>query len=489
MFNLKGFNKYNNYKKGFLIVYVMFSIIIALTTLNTSDIRILAIISLLQLIGNVLVIIVSTSKKISVSVIFVILSYITHLGHLLLNGLEIDARIPAVFDTIKIFPMDTYLTANKYTIYSNIFLVLGIMLYNAFYVKNKMNHASLKKYNNCNEKDDLVILKKIGRMFVIIGIVPMIYTNYTRLSLYTSGQHGYRSTFDFNPTGVSNVLSNMFTFGMIAIMISNKYNVRKARNTLFLVILISTITMFSGNRFMAVMLIVTIVIVYVKAVEKPKVKIIWGFGVLSYALLIFINFLSDFRSQRFGSFDYSKILVDYFSVLNSPIFDAIGEFGVTMSTLCYSTIIFPQLRPFGYGITYLVGPLTIFPNIFNVFGHIDKYLLFVKDFPLNYKEGLGGSYLGELYFNFGNYGMFMTIFIGAFFAHFDRKIAINIENRFWIKLFIYISNIPFIFMWTRGYYRELFRTMFWQYLLVMFIYSCAKNKISSKEGALCRKSV
>lgn len=129
--------------------------------------------------------------------------------------------------------------------------------------------------------------------------------------------------------------------------------------------------------------------------------------------------------------------------------------------------------------------MIIFPNIFGILDSFKNSFIFVYNFPPSYRFALGGSYLGELYFNFEDISCILTILIGIFIGIvigiLDKKILECIKKDSMIELSIYIIIFINILSWIRGYFADMVRETIWTSLLIYIIYILVKNYYKRKK--------
>lgn len=450
-----------------ILIQILFSIVCVIILSITDNLLTIAIVAILQLFVHILVLLKNFNLKVfSIPIIFIVFTFLTHLGHLPLNAFNINEHIPSFFDVINIVAENVYLNAIKFVIYSQTFLVFGIMVYLMSFNKEKYD------INNHKEIIERKVVLKIGKIFFALGIFPGLYVDISKIILYLSG--GYLNTYLLDTNGILYFFSNMWKFGIIMILIGIQDKITKVKIVYLASLIYLTIIMVSGNRLSSIMFILTITYIYFHVILKGKVKRPLFYCLIGYLLLVLVNFIGSYRNISFDQIELVTSLSKAF--MSSALFDAMGEFGVTMISLCYSIMFFPAEISYGYGATYPLGFVTIIPNLLGMYDSIINHLIYVYNFPLGYVEALGGSYLGELYYNFGTIGIFFTLFIGMYIMFIEAKLRDSIKNRKWLVTIIYVSVVPFIFMWTRGYFKDLIRIFVWQYILIKLFYFYYLNK-------------
>ena len=129
---------------------------------------------------------------------------------------------------------------------------------------------------------------------------------------------------------------------------------------------------------------------------------------------------------------------------------------------------------FNFGLTYVVSWCAIYPNTGGLLGNIPNMYAFLN--YLDTKLPLGGSYIGELYFNFGWFGILFAIFIGMFVGWTSAKVESAIVQKKWIQLGPYMVLFYSLLWWVRDYFSGwIFRTV-WCAIAVWLINKFLKNR-------------
>jgi hypothetical protein len=158
------------------------------------------------------------------------------------------------------------------------------------------------------------------------------------------------------------------------------------------------------------------------------------------------------------------------------IYSSLREFGDTFKTLCFAIDFIPNYSAHNYGKTYIFGLLNIFPKLPSELAeYLKNDFTFVNAFPESYRTNIGGSYLGELYYNFGSIGSVFAFLIGLFIGYINNRIEENVKSSNWLNFAILMIVFPNVLLWVRGYYVELFIKVFWMGLFLIFVYRIKVN--------------
>ncbi|MFQ6794607.1 O-antigen polysaccharide polymerase Wzy [Thomasclavelia sp.] len=435
------------------------------------NINMITFISIIQIILFTFSIIKSNMKIFSISYIFVILTIITHLGHFFIYTFNIDADVPYYFDTFNNLEITDILEPGIFISTIIGLIIIGMIIGNNIRFKYEFNNKMIP-----ND-----YFKIIGKVFIFIGIFFEIYVDYNLISSYLTG--GYLATTQFVESGIINTFSNFFKYGIIFLMIAYRKEKKKLTILYVLYNLFLIIPMFSGNRFNSILFIIVGAYVYF-IILKTKISYIKIIKLLIFSLLLlaFLNIIADYRQSNLSYSDVANNFIKYLTG-NNIIFDAFGEFGVTFYSVYYSMLCIPLINPYGFGLTYITPIITVFPSVSGVFGLVDKYLLYTNNFPSYYRAGLGGSYIGELYFNFGWYSLIFSLFIGIIIVWIEKKFIISAKNNNWISVIKILPIFVILLMWIRGYFRDFVRVYVWNLVLIYMIISVV-NKLLIKNNRI-----
>ena len=124
---------------------------------------------------------------------------------------------------------------------------------------------------------------------------------------------------------------------------------------------------------------------------------------------------------------------------------------------------FPDFVPFKYGISYLAGLTSIYPNTGGLLpSQVIKEYVYMYSFATNtMKYTLGGSYIGELFVNFGWLSIVLSVFVGVFIGKTCKKLQNCFIAGNWISIVPLLPIFYFGLLWVRGYFYSFIFTSFW----------------------------
>ena len=228
---------------------------------------------------------------------------------------------------------------------------------------------------------------------------------------------------------------------------------------------------------------------FASKIKKTRLVNLVLYSALGLLVLTFIVVVGQFRGFSDKSISaFVELFVEYLTKKNVllSLMDTCGDTGYT--ALCVINKWLPAYGP-TYGDSYYLGWFAIIPNIPEIFT-FPGTITAASSFPLRMQAAgtlsnsylnIGGSLIGELFFNFGLYGtlIFATIF-GFFVGRVSYKSNHYIDtNNFYGMMW----TIPVMFAvtyWVRDYFGGGIREMVWGPLVGILVISILKNRKSTQ---------
>lgn len=327
--------------------------------------------------------------------------------------------------------------------------------------------------------------RRVGRTIVVLTLpVKMAIDGYYLLLSFTSGflvardwlEHFYNILIAYG---------NIAFFGLAFLMVLYSDD-RKVRNGIFgFVMVYLLVIMAAGVRSENVAYLCGFFLVYMLSSKRHLSALqVVGIVAAAFVLLGFLQAVTSFRDASSRDFaGLLEILIKSITVKN-PIFSTLDEFGNT----CYTAICVIELwlpgHPAFNGMSYLEGLTAIVPSLFGICGALTEQscfpILLQKAGTLNSEYfNIGGSVLGEFFFNFGLTGGVLAAFVfGLGVGFVSRKIVLAIENRDYGGLVFLIPVVFAATYWVRDYFGGRVREVAWCVLMayVVISYVLAKRK-------------
>jgi oligosaccharide repeat unit polymerase len=259
---------------------------------------------------------------------------------------------------------------------------------------------------------DMNILTAFGVLLFVFSFFPKVIIDIKLYGFVSQG--GYLTIYSNPLTGtVWSVFYKMagFFYPSIYILLYCIRNKKNQWNLLFYGIIVYCLAygFFIGNRGIMFMLIVSLILyrhfIYKKFTKKETILLTcFALLVLMLSSTIALTRIGARGSVSFGSI--FKNIKGY-----NLVYSSISEFGGTAMSLLVGMKIIPDVLPFGNGITYLASSAVIIPDPLGLLSGLSPYVTF-SGVLNNYHSGLGGSFIAEAYYNFGDYGFALMGVLG-----------------------------------------------------------------------------
>ncbi|MGE9976766.1 O-antigen polysaccharide polymerase Wzy [Coprococcus catus] len=417
-------------------------------------------------------------RLMGVASIFISLIYVLHCGELVVSIFNYTSYGSYIIPVQNSVSNEVFFRSYLFSIFSMCFFTTGYLF------TNTESNKDIKPIESENE--DYYVLKKNiftgGIILFAVCLIPHAYIDITQWAAYrTSGV--YAEIYHIQIPGLFSILNPFFYPSIFMIIIGCQSSKRaKLISMLFAVYLI--FSMGKGSRIQQLILLVSLFLLYIYYISPRKIRLkqIIALLFVAYILVLVINLVGRLRGHG-GILDLG-IVIDTLRT-SSPldvILDQLMELGGTQVSLAYAVETVPERIFYLFGLNYLAGLLSVYPNIGGLLGKATKYYGFTSSFPDYIRaHNLGGSILGEAYTNFGFIGGCVVLFvIGIVVAKVDKEFRKCCECNDVYSLMLLMFLIPNLFLWTRDYFYCMVYTFFWMSLYLRFILrtnSVKKGKI------------
>ncbi|WP_270166531.1 O-antigen polysaccharide polymerase Wzy [Paenibacillus sp. SYP-B4298] len=379
----------------------------------------------------------------SIYFIFLFFSVFFHFGQIFTNSLGLGSLISESIISANVLQDRSLNTV----VHSIKFCTLSIFLFNmgAQYIFNT-------RYKD-EEVDETILLEreksglKVSRITGLIVLIISSYFIYKFDSAYiiqgmTNGYIGIRQL-DVN-YGITDDMARLFKVGMILLIIGYK-----DKKSIFVILVLSNISYsllkvaVTGLRGYEIIYLVILVYIYYKVYKNlslAKLSLLLTSGIV----LLTLSSLTVLYRESTRSFNLSNVWD--FLINRNPIISSINEFGSTLITTQLFIDFVPQTIDYGYGKSYVYSLVTLLPNINGFLNDIVQSaypnVILARHFP-----GIGGSFIGELYYNFGDFGVFVSAFIGGAIALLSLAAEKALKRKEFFKFGLYAIAFNTI-LWT-----------------------------------------
>lgn len=470
-------------KRIIILFYLIAALIISVSGYLTNNIsneqRWFSLFSVLILLTALLQFITLRKyvKLISVTSIFFILAYCFHFGIIINKGI-FTYYIPSD-DIYYRYGMDFYYfkKAAQFCLVCILFLGLGVLC--AAKPKVKDMYAELPKLHKS--------AKIFGWVLVVIGAPFLIALLVQAIKVFTNGV--YEDSFDAvgDGSGITSFFSN-FAYAGVACLItyySREKNSKVKAKLLWLVaaVILFANIMFTGGRGTKLLMFIALSLVayYNKLFELSLGRVIFLI-VLGYLAIVTLNTIADVRSVGMAQF-FSVFMKN---LQGRSLLELIQETGGTIYTPYLCFVQKGSVYNTAFGGTYLASLIAILPNINGVFTNIINNASFVKSLE---GSALGGSFIGEAYFNFGYFGIFVMIIIGIFICKSDEAFRNSLFNGKVTTLALLLPVVCSIMWWTRDASTAFVRLFIWGYIIIFVIWRIVASLRISRENKQLIKNI
>lgn len=382
-------------------------------------------------------------------VVFLILSYVFNLSQVVVLG--VVSEVSSSLEWSSVFNNSYVVDATYYALKSILFLFWGGLAYFTFMCKAPMVTDAIQQ--RPPKKFFLYILLFFGIIFDVINsiAIPIIY--------------GYYDVETTTSRMIIRLFGLVFSSAMVLFLTYPKFTVRERKWFLILFIIYKILCMLTGYRAFALLNIVLAIYVYHKSVNK--IRITFRTIVISIiSVVIGSAYMVAIRETRMTGVDLSGMVGS--GAVGNPVLDLISEFGGTLNVLCR---LLQETLGNGIGGGQLMASLlSIIPGAAVVFPDINFSELSL-DTALDLRH-LGGSYIGDLLFDFGKDGLAISSFVlgwgvAFLFSSFETALA---QNRFVYASYLFPIVIDMLFC-VRSSLAKLPREIVWLFLILFFFWT------------------
>lgn len=432
-----------------LIVAIVFNLIICIWGALTSSLDEMTLIIWIQIVGNIVFLIFPKKKRyFSTGLVFYILLCLFHYGRLLtLNYYSFNIEYHILLESVKFSMVMLSSIAVGY-------LVVVTSIHKDFTTTSiSIDDALLHK------------IRVISLWIIGITIIPLIYIDFIKIQYsFANGYVGINSLGEENAFVKYAGTFTTFTRPAVLLLILSYYRTQnKARNVLIAFCLFSLLEMLSGSRATSMIYIVASILLYIRLFGFRKSNLVILFLIIGATVFI----LPSITIVRQATYSVSDVIdaTDELSAEAGQIESLLTEFGGTQISVAYALKFTDH---FNFGKTYFVSLINISPKIPNfLLSTVSNDLTYTNSFPSEYSYTLGGSCIGEAYYNFGWLAPFFALLIGVFFGKVDEWLSL-ISHKNLYKAIALITGLPFLLLWVRGFFCSMVFPMFWVPILYRF---------------------
>lgn len=401
--------------------------------------------------------------------VFMYCTYIFHFGQVIMTGLFPNVEF-SYLNYITVYMTDHIISVKtmKIVVICLDMIFLGGVIGSGINQRQAIYKAELK-YERIEKKE----LLQVAKMLLIISLPFRLFIDVQALIAAVIG--GYYGAIAVQYSGIADCIAG-FWYPAVILYYLGLDDLRKKREFLIAIISYMVIVMLTGNRgHQIVCLLMLFVVLVLDNNKKFSIKKMISGIALIYAGLIFIDVVYTMRESGINYFfeNFSKIVGQ--SLKANIFFETIGSFGETIFTpyLVVQGIDKGTINP-GFGECFYKSIISILPTIGETMRKLNMEANFAK--MLNSWSAIGGSIVGEMYYNFRNmYGIFACI-VGMILAKISFKITNGLEHKRYSVLLYAIPVFTNLVWWCRDSIGNAVRNIVWICCAIWFIRRILANK-------------
>lgn len=466
-----------------LVIVICFSFV-----KETNDYSFLIILSFLLVIETLIILVLNKNKNGSLfnfSTILILALLFFNFSHVFLLAFFQKYLV----EKTVVFKYFSYSELNYALKWMNIAYVafgLGTFLYNGSSSKIEKKCVDINKANFSKWK---------AVAFALLLTLPLkmfIDINFLYRAIFVGFQQGKQWLNTFPNYLV--VIGDFSIIGLAQLLILFRNN-RLKKNIVFLLsVLYLLVLMLSGRRSenVAYICILTYIFIVTKPLTQkqrrnsrnnPITTFLKGFVLVTFSFFILTFLYTAVRLRGTLDRDFNMLftMMKYYLVNENILLEELREFGQTgYTSICVLLNWLPERGP-SFGTSYYLGISSVFPNIGGFMGSLTRqsnFGLTMANTPgmLDSRYmNIGGSMIGEAFFNFGTIGGTLVMLILGFLTGIaSYRVDYGIKNSKSIVIFIPIMF--YSLYWVRDYFCDSIRNMLWG-VLVCYLLQNAYNLV------------
>lgn len=319
--------------------------------------------------------------------------------------------------------------------------------------------------------------KPLAKCLILVGLPFWLYVNGSKMM--GAASDAYRGVYSLVIPAPIQALSFFFEAGLLLMLLVIGRE-RKGTALFWAVVAINVVLMATGSRQYSVCFLAVWCLVYFSYLKRLSPGRTVGMVVACVCLLFLIDAFGELRTSGFSF----EALSAYFAKASffDVVWDSLGEFGSAFSTLVTSMTNVPSVLPYGMGATYVAGVLSIIPVLVSRFPLLKAATQFTTSIGSAF---LGGSMLGEFFYNFGWLGIACSFLVGALLAWCQGRLnEAEDEGRI---VYVWASAVlaVFLLLFIRGYFTDAIMKLAYVFLfswLVSCLIKYGSQRRSLKRG-------
>ncbi len=427
----------------------------------THQLVILAILTIINIVLFLTFAVIKNYKIYSIGGLFILLSYIFHFGQVFTNVFSPGYRSTST--NFLLINHDANLQALKFAF--NIITIISVFVLTSW--NSKKPFLETKNYLSIS----------LNELRILAWIVFFVTTPFEVLYFFklisTARQGGaYGLIYHISISGWQFQMGALSVLGFSLLICAYSEYKHISFTITAVACLFYCASMISGSRIYAVVSICIILYCYINFVKKitPMRMVIY----IAIGIVFATALHSIMRLRMQGAMTIGSIIGHMKTLDNNIIVALLDEFGGTIYTVTVTIKEVPRYLSYNYGKSYVLSLATIGINIGGILDRVIKNVEYTTSFITKYT--FGGSYIGELYYNFGYYAYIFAPLIGVFIGKISNAMNYYAEKRDYYRFSFFVMFMYGSLIWVRNYCNILARNIAWGAFLLVIIVHFIKKK-------------
>lgn len=384
---------------------------------------------------------------------FIVFYYIFHFGQVFILGLFPHYRLDYL-NYVEVYMKDSKVF--------NATIRLCIISINSFFIGGLLaKDSAVNEKMNCNRIAFNVIIRK---MFLLLLPFRLLVDGVQLFVASVLGYYGAIEATNMIP-GVIASIGNMW-YALVPLFYLTLNTQKEKRNYLIIILLYMVVTMLTGNRGHQVVCLASLMIVMLSTLRRIKFITIVKYGLMVLVGMFFIDIVYSMRETSISDFLANPTAFMDSTEDSNILLETIGTFGETIYT--------PYLTIMGngseyhtwFGEAFVKSVVGIIPDVFGWFKEINNAAIFPKN--LGTESAIGGSFCGEMFYNFKGWYPIMSAFFGCVYCYLSNIVWASIKTKKYENSIMAIVICSLALWWVRDSVGNLTRQVVWMYLILLF---------------------
>lgn len=402
--------------------------------------------------------------------VFIYCSYIFHFGQIIMTGIFPNVEF-SYLNYITVYMSNHAVSIKTMKVVIN---CINMIYLGGLFGSGLISSQDIAEMSSSDIESSKSEMLRIAKILLIVSFPLRLFIDLQTLAAAVVG--GYYAAIAVSYSGIVDCIAG-FWYSAVILYYLGLDDRKKKRRFLVFVVAYLLVVMLTGNRgHQMVCLLMLFIVVYADRNKKFSLKTVVGVILLMYGGMVVIDFIYTMRESGISYFFSNIGAVIGESLRANILFETIGSFGETIFTpyLVIEGIDGGNINP-GFGECFYKSLVSIFPSITSAMARINIEANFPK--MLNTWSAIGGSIVGEMYYNFRDlYGLFSVV-VGIFLSRFSANISKGLIRKNYSVLLYAIPIFTNLVWWCRDSISNAVRSIVW---ICCFIWILKRVGVSKK---------